>query len=279
MGWLTEPFAFEFMRNAFMVAALSGALCGLLGTYITLKGMSYLGHGLSHSIFGGAAVFALAGANVFLGAGVWGLLTGLAIGRVTRRRVIGADTAIGVVTTVSFALGLTLKAIEPRVNRGIDATLFGNILGVTTEDLLLVAIVSALSIAVIWGWFRPFLFSTFDPDVASASGVATGRVDAVLLALLSLATLSAMKVLGVTLIAGTLVIPAAVARLLTASFHRLVLIATAIGATGGAVGTILSYHLDTPSGPTIVLCEGATFLLVYLVRRPQRARLGGHVHA
>lgn len=277
MRWLTDPLAFEFMRNALIVAVLAGGLCGLLGTYITLKGMSYLGHGLSHAIFGGAAVFALARSNVFLGAGLWGVLSGLTIGRVTRRRVIGADTAIGVVTTVSFALGLTLKALEPRVNQGVDATLFGNILGVTTNDLVLVVIVCALSIAVIGGFFRPLLFATFDPDVATASGVNTSRVDAVLLVLLSLATLSAMKVLGVTLIAGTLVIPAAIARLMTVSFSRLVTLAAGIGALGGGAGTLLSYHLDTPSGPTIVLCEGALFLTAFLLRSPARARLG-HVH-
>jgi ABC-type Mn2+/Zn2+ transport system permease subunit len=277
MSWITEPFAFEFMRNAFLVAILAGGLCGLLGTYITLKGMSYLGHGLSHSIFGGAAVFALANWNVFVGAGMWGVMTGLVISRVTRRRVIGADTAIGVVTTASFALGLALKALEPRVNRGVDATLFGNILGVTTEDLVLVVVVSVLSIATIGLLFRPLLFSTFDPEVAAASGVRTGLVDGLLLVLLSLATLSAMKVLGVTLIAGTLVIPAAVARLITVSFSRLVVIASAIGAIGGGLGTLLSYHLDTPSGPTIVLCEGLAFLVAYTVRASSRARLG-HAH-
>jgi ABC-type Mn2+/Zn2+ transport system permease subunit len=279
MSWLTEPFAFEFLRNAFFVSVLAGGLCGLLGTFITLKGMSYLGHGLSHSIFGGSAVFALLGANVAVGAGLWGLATGLVIGRVTRRRVIGADTAIGVVTTVSFALGLCLKALYPKVNRGIDATLFGNILGVTTNDLVLIGLVSAVSVAVVVGFYRPLLFSTFDPDVASASGVRTSTMDALLLGLLSLATLSAMKVLGVTLIAGTLVIPAAVARLLSVSFGRLLALATGIGAVGGGVGTLLSYHLNTPSGPTIVLIEGLAFLIVYLLSGVSRGRLGHqHVH-
>jgi ABC-type Mn2+/Zn2+ transport system permease subunit len=279
MSWFTDPFAYEFLRNAFFVAVLAGGLCGLLGTFITLKGMSYLGHGLSHSIFGGSAVFALVGANVAVGAGLWGLATGLVIGRVTRRRVIGADTAIGVVTTVSFALGLCLKALYPKVNRGIDGTLFGNILGVTTNDLILIGAVSALSVAVVIGFFRPLLFSTFDPDVASASGVRTATMDALLLGLLSLATLSAMKVLGVTLIAGTLVIPAAVARLISFSFGRLLVLATSIGAIGGGFGTLLSYHLDTPSGPTIVLIEGLAFLVVYVFSGVSRNRLGHqHVH-
>jgi ABC-type Mn2+/Zn2+ transport system permease subunit len=279
MTWLSEPFAFQFLRNAFAVAVLAGGLCGLLGTFITLKGMSYLGHGLSHSIYGGSAVFALLGANVAVGAGIWGLATGLVIGRVTRRRVIGADTAIGVVTTVSFALGLCLKELYPKVNRGIDGTLFGNILGVTTNDLMLIGAVAALSLAVVVGFYRPLLFATFDPDVATASGVRSSLMDALLLGLLSLATLSAMKVLGVTLIAGTLVIPAAVARLLSFSFGRLLVLATTIGACGGALGTLLSYHLNTPSGPTIVMIEGLAFLVVYVLSGASRRRLGHeHVH-
>ncbi|HEX2851225.1 MAG TPA: metal ABC transporter permease, partial [Acidimicrobiales bacterium] len=106
MSWLLEPFQFAFFRNGLAVATLSGALCGLVGTYVVLKGMSYIGHGLSHAIFGGFAVSALLGFNLFLGAGLWGFASALMIGGVTRRRAIGSDAAIGVITTASFAIGL-----------------------------------------------------------------------------------------------------------------------------------------------------------------------------
>src|SRR5688572_12548396 len=114
MGELLHPYEFEFFRNGVIVATIAGALCGLIGVFVVLKGMSYIGHGLSHAIFGGYAVSALIGINFVLGAGAWGVVSTLMINGVTRRRVIGADAAIGVITTASFALGLALFAIFGR---------------------------------------------------------------------------------------------------------------------------------------------------------------------
>ena len=102
LNWLADPFQFAFLRHALVVCTVAGALCGVLGVYVTLRGMSYIGHGLSHAIFGGAAICAALSVNFFVGAGLWGLGSGLAVGAVSRRRIIGADAAIGVVTTASF---------------------------------------------------------------------------------------------------------------------------------------------------------------------------------
>ena len=109
--WLLDPLAYAFVRNALLVCVIAGGLCGLLGVYVTLKGMSYIGHGLSHAIFGGAAIAAAIGLNFFVGAGIWGLGSGLAVTRITRRRTIGSDAAIGVITTASFAFGLALLGL------------------------------------------------------------------------------------------------------------------------------------------------------------------------
>src|SRR5262249_25439806 len=138
MNTLLEPFQFAFFRNGLVVATLSGALCGLVGVYVTLRGMSYIGHGLSHAIFGGGAASAVISFNFYVGAGVWGVISALLIGRVTRRRIIGADAAIGVVTTASFALGLALVNRFGQVRKSVDAALFGSILGVSTTDVLVV---------------------------------------------------------------------------------------------------------------------------------------------
>ena len=105
---LTTPFRYQFFNNGIIVATIAGALCGLLGVFVVLRGMSYIGHGLSHAVFGGAAASAVMNINYFVGAGVWGIASGVIIGRIARRRLIGADAAIGVVTTASFALGLAL---------------------------------------------------------------------------------------------------------------------------------------------------------------------------
>ena len=273
MSGFWEPFQFAFFRNGLAVATLAGALCGLIGVYVVLRNMSYIGHGLSHAIFGGAAASALVGFNFFVGAGIWGLAAGLAIGRVARRRGIAADAAIGIVTTASFAFGIALLGLFGQVRRALDTTLFGSILGVTTADVVFVAIVTLLAAGLVFFGYRRLLFTTFDPEVAQASGIRTGWVDAVLMAVLSLCVLVSMKVLGVVLVAATLVTPAVTARLLTASFARLLWLSVTIGALSGAVGMIASYHVDISSGATIVLVSTAVFIVVYALTARSRRSL------
>ena len=278
---LLAPYQFEFFRHGLAVATIAGALCGLIGVYVVLKGMSYIGHGLSHAIFGGFAASALLGVNVFLGAGVWGVASALMIGGVTRRRVIRSDAAIGVITTASFALGLALFALFGRRGASFDAALFGSILGVSQQDVIVVGLVSALAGAVVFLRYRVLLFTTFDPEVAEASGVKTARADALLLMVLALSILATMQVLGVTLIAASLVIPATVARMLTSSFSTMLWMATLIGALCGFVGMNLSYQLDVQSGPTIVLVGASLFAVVFMLTGPRRlrARRGVVAHA
>ncbi len=271
-GWLTEPFEFAFFRHGVMVATMAGALCGLIGVYVTLRGMSYIGHGLSHAIFGGAAASALVGFNFYLGAGLWGMASALAIGRVTRRRIIGSDAAIGVITTASFAFGIALLGLYGQVRKSIDAAIFGSVLGVTVADVWVVAGVTVAAGVVVFAFYRKLLFTTFDPEVADVSGVNTARMDALLMLLLSVSILATMKVLGVVLIAAILVIPPVVARMLTNSFARMLWLSTLIGAVCGFVGMILSYHLDVSSGATIVLVGAALFAVVFAVTGPRGRR-------
>lgn len=263
MSWLTEPLAYGFFRHGLVVATFAGALCGLIGVYVTLRGMSYIGHGLSHAIFGGAAASALVSFNFYVGAGLWGMAAALAIGRVTRRRIIGADAAIGVITTASFAFGIALLGLYGQVKRSIDAAIFGSVLGVSRLDVWVVIAVTVAAAAVVFLLYRKLLFTTFDPEVAAVSGVDTARMDAVLMLLLSVSILATMKVLGVVLIAATLVIPAVVARMLTNSFGRMLWLSTVIGAACGFVGMVVSYHLDISSGATIVLVGAALFTVVF----------------
>jgi ABC-type Mn2+/Zn2+ transport system permease subunit len=274
-----RPFDFEFFRNGLAVATIAGALCGMVGVYVVLKGMSYIGHGLAHAIFGGFAASALIGVNFFLGAGAWGVASALMIQGVTRRRVIRSDAAIGVITTASFALGLALFAIFGRRGANFDAALFGSILGVSAVDVIVVSCVAACAVAFVFLRYRALLFSTFDPEVAEASGVKTARVDALLMVVLAASILVTMQVLGATLIAATLVIPATVARMLTNSFGTMLWLATAIGAACGFVGMNLSYHLDVQSGPTIVLVGATLFALVFAVTGPRQARRLRAVHS
>ncbi|WP_420453298.1 metal ABC transporter permease [Ilumatobacter sp.] len=281
MSWdaLTAPYAFEFFLNGVVVATVAGALCGLVGCYVVLRNMSYIGHGLSHAIFGGYAAAGLIGVNLFVGAGIWGVVTALMIGGIVRRRPIGSDAAIGVVTTASFALGIALVERYGSPGRSADALLFGNVLGVGRSDVWLVVGVSAVAVAFIVVGYRPLLFTTFDTEVAEATGVRTTFVDGALMVVLAATVLATMNVMGVTLIAATLVVPAVVARMITDSFSTMLVVATAVGAFSGFVGMNISYHLDLPSGSTIVLVGTVLFIAAYLAGGSLRARAGTVAHA
>jgi ABC-type Mn2+/Zn2+ transport system permease subunit len=276
---LLEPFGFEFFRNGLLVATLAGALCGLVGVYVVLKGMSYIGHGLSHAIFGGFAASSLLGVNYFLGAGIWGVASALAIGSVTRRRAIGSDAAIGVITTASFAIGLILSDIFRGPRQSFEAALFGSILGVTRGDVVGMVLVMLFAVTVVFFGYRRLLFTTFDPEVADVSGVSVARTDALLMLVLATSILATMQVVGVTLLAATLVIPATVARMLTNSFSRMLWLATGLGAVCGFVGMNLSYHLDWKTGPTIVLVGTVLFVAVFLATGLPGLRRAGTVDA
>ena len=269
---LMEPFQYEFVVRGIYAAVLAGALCGLLGVFITLRGMSYIGHGLSHAVFGGYAAAPLLGVPILLGAGAWGLGSALLINAVARSRKIGADAAIGVVTTASFALGVALLTRFGTKGPAFDALLFGSINGVGNDDLFLLLgalLFAAVTFTVL---YRAFLFTTFDPEVANVSGVSVKRMDALLMLVLSVSILATLQIIGVTLVAATLVIPAVVVRMLTNSFSRMLWTSSLLGAATGAVGMYASYHLQIPSGTTIVLVNAAVFVLVLLATGPRGLR-------
>ena len=278
IGGLLEPFSYEFFRNGIAVATLAGALCGVLGVFVVLRGMSYIGHGLSHAVFGGAAASAVMNVNYFAGAGIWGIGSGIVIGRIARRGLIGADAAIGVVTTASFALGLALLNRYGQAKKSIEAVLFGSVLGVGTGDIVAVVSVAVLTVLLVVLLYRRLLFTTFDPEVARVSGVRTAFYEALLMALLSLTVLVTMRVIGTLLISALLVIPASVARMLTNSFARMLFIAPVLGATAAFIGMFASYHLDTSASASIILTGTICFIAVYAFTGVRGRTRIAHLH-
>ena len=282
MEAILEPLGYTFFVKGLLVAGLSGALLGFIGVYIVLRGMSYIGHGLSHSIFGGfAAVQLFATQFYILGAGLWGIASALAINAVSKRSRLGADAAIGVITTASFALGVALFARFGSSGPSFENALFGSILGISVEQIVGLIAVSLLAVIFVFVRYRALLFTTFDPDVANVSGVRVGRVEAQLMIILSLSILATLTVIGVTLVAAMLVIPAVVARMLTDSFSRMLAWSTAVGTVSGLVGMYVSYYAEVPSGTMIVLVGTAIFLVVFAfagsARRRKSAGLDTHV--
>lgn len=281
MSVLLEPFRFEFFRNGTLAAMLAGGLCGLIGVYIVLRGMSYIGHGLSHAIFGGAVVSFVMQWNFYLGAGIWGFLAAVLINQTVRRTKINADAAIGVITTASFATGVALISRYRSFTRSFDAALFGNILGVTQQDVWVVVGVTVLVALVIFFTYKQLLFTTFDPEVARVYGVPTEWVDTLFALVLAAALIASMQIMGVTLIAAALVVPAITARLVTDSFNKMIVFSTVIGTLTGFLGMYLSYYVDVASGATIVLLQAAVFAvtlaLTSLQKRAARRLMHTHV--
>lgn len=273
---LLEPLQYHFFVRGLIAAALAGGICGLLGVYIVLRRMSYIGHGLSHAVFGGAVVAYVMSINFYIGAGLWGFLSAILINLTSRKRTIGADAAIGIITTASFALGVALISRYNSFTRSFDAALFGSILGVTDRDLWILAAVGVLTVAFVFFGYKQLLFNTFDPEVAPFYGVRSGALDTIFALVLAAAIIASMRILGVTLIAAAIVIPPIVARLVTDSFARLLVISGVVGAVNGFAGMYLSYFLDTSSGATIVLLGACVFIVAMaynLLRQQWRGRM------
>jgi manganese/iron transport system permease protein/iron/zinc/copper transport system permease protein len=267
MELLFEPLQYHFFRHGLVVALLVGSLCGWLGVYIVLRQMSYIGHGLAHAVFGGAVTSSLLNLNVYIGAGIWGIITVLLIDKVAARREINADAAIGIITTASFAAGVALMSRTRRFMRDFEAMLFGNVLGVTTHDLVIIGLVSVFAGVALIFLYKPLLFSTFDAEVAQVSGVPTRRIQLLFSCILALAILASMQVLGVTLVAAAVVIPAATARLLTSNFAAMFGLSTLLGGVTAFCGMYISYYLDIASGASIVLLSALCFTAVMGYRR------------
>ena len=280
---MLEPFSYEFFVNGVIAATLAGCLCGLVGVYVVLRHMSYIGHGLAHSVFGGAVVSHFVVFNIifagavagsvgreglgetynFLGAIGWGFLSALLITLISRMRIIGADAAIGIITTASFALGIALISYT-RSFRDFEAQLFGNILGVTSADLVILLVVAAVTSAVFLVGYKQFLFAAFEPEVAGFYGVPTWLTDTVFSLVLAATIVASLDVLGVTMIAAAIVIPPIIARLLTNRFRTMVLLSTVTGAFCGFGGVYCSWVLDISTGASVVLFSSTLFLLTLL---------------
>ncbi len=259
------PLQYEFFVRGLIVATLVGGLCGLIGVYIVLRRMSYIGHGLAHAIFGGAVTSYVLSINLFIGASVWGFVSAMLINMAARKRKINADAAIGIVTTASFALGVALISRFKTFTRSFDAALFGNILGITNNDLIAIVTVSIIAIIVVFIGYKYLLFTTFESEVAGFYGVPTPWVDAVFSLLLAAVIVVSLQVLGVTMIAAAVVIPPVVAQLLTNSFNKMLILSVVIGALCGLAGLYVSFYIDVSSGASVVLISAVLFVVVLTI--------------
>lgn len=269
MDLILTPFRYEFFTRAILVGMMAGLLCGVMGVYITTRRMSYIAHGLSHAILGGAVLSYVLGLNFYIGSGIWGFFAALLIQYLTGNKVY-SDAAIGIVTTASFALGVAIISTYRKFSQNFEAALFGNVLGVSPTDLWVVTGVTIVLLGLVFCFYRPLLFWSFDREVAQVHGVPVLAMDTLFALMLATLLVATLNILGVTLIISAVVIPASIARLLSNHFGYMMIISGALGAAISFVGIYLSYHFDIASGASVVLLSTLIFSAVLLWTRFQR---------
>lgn len=250
---LLLPFQYEFFIKGIIVSVLLGGICGLAGVYIVLRGLSYVGHGLSHAAFGGAIVGNIAGLNYYVGAIIWSYLASFVIFEISKRNKIKPDAAIGLVTTAIFAFGVLLVSMTNRYTRNFESLLFGNILAITEQDLYIIVSVTILSGAFFFLLHKRLVFSFFDNESAKISGIKTSYIELLFSFVLATIIIVSMASIGVTLLASVIVGPAISARMLSNNFSNVVFLSIVIGSVASFSGMYVSFFLDSSSGPTIVM--------------------------
>lgn len=269
---ILDPLAYDFFLRALLASAVVGVVTAVIGSYMVLRGLAFMGDALSHSAFPGVVVAYMLTLPFYLGAAVAAVATALAIGWVTRRGNLRTDTAIGVLFAGMFALGIFLFSLIPNYVGDLFAFLFGEVLGIGTGDLVALVLLAAAVLGVVAVLWKELLYTTFDPLGAAASGLPVARLDYLLLALIAVTIVVSLQAVGIILVVAMLVTPAATAQLVTRSFGRLLTVAVLIGLLAPAVGLYVSYWANAASGATIVLVETAVFLLALGTRLlPRRA--------
>jgi len=274
ISFLESLQAFEFMRNAFLAGLIVGITCSILSVYVVLKRLAFIGQGISHSAFGGIALALLLcedsdGADLKVNAVtlVFCLIVAVLIGWASRGRRISEDSAIGIFFAVSMAAGVIFIALRQRYTGEVFSYLFGNILGVTSSDIISISVLAAIVLAVIIAFFKEIFFFCFDERLATISGLPTRFLHYLLLILIALTIVISIKVVGIILVSAFLVIPGATAKLLSSSFKTMLVISTAIGTASSLIGLYASYHLEVPSGAAIVLVQFVALVAATIVRR------------
>lgn len=264
VSYFTDPLQYEFMKRALIEVVLMGAVTGAVGAYIVLRGLAFIGDALSHAIFPGIVIAFLLGRSIFIGALLFGVLTSTAIAVVATNRRVKEDSAIGVMFAGTFALGVVLISSSRNFTRDLASFLFGNVLGVTTNDIWLSAVVGGIVLLLIVLLYKELLITSFDRVAAQAMGIPVFWLDLLLLVLISLTIVVSLRAVGNILVVAMLVTPAAAARMLTDRMPVMIALSSAIGVVSGMLGLFISYHADVAAGGTIVLVATAIFGLVWL---------------
>ncbi|MDX1991582.1 MAG: metal ABC transporter permease [bacterium] len=273
----------EFLQNALLAAVLVSAVSGIVGCFVVVRGMSFFGDALAHSILPGvAAAYVFTGSvagipllvgleentRLFLGGLIAGVISAVVIGWLTRDDRLKEDTAIGVVFVTMFALGIAIISSNPDgYNRDLTHILFGDILGIRDSDIAIMLACGVFVVGVILVFYKDLLVVSFDPGLGQTLKLPTETLRMLLLILIAVTIVASLQIIGVTMTLAMLITPAATARILTSRFHWMMVLAAVIGMASGVVGIYFSFWLNLATGPTIVLTSTAMFSLVFIASR------------
>jgi manganese/iron transport system permease protein len=270
MNWLIEPLQYSFMLRALAASIIVGTLCAVMGTYVVLRGMAFLGDALAHAILPGIAIAYLLGGNLLLGALAAALVIAVGIGFFSRQGIVKEDTAIGILFAAALSLGIALISSIRTYAVDLSHILFGNVLGVSPADLWITGGLGLLILATVFVLFKPFLVISFDPVLAATMRLPVNLLRMLMLILLALTVVVSLQTVGVGLAAAMLVTPAATAYLLTRRLVPMMLTSALLGALSSVIGLYVSYYINVVSGAAIVLTATLFFLLAFLLGPRQR---------
>jgi manganese/iron transport system permease protein len=261
MNLLLDPLAYGIFVRALVASALVGVVCAVVGTYVVLRGIAFIGDAIAHAGFPGVVAAYMLSIPFYLGAAVAAVGTALAIGYVTKRSGLRQDTTIGVLFAGTFAFGVFLFSTIQGYVADLFSFLLGNVLAISQTDLIALLVLGLGVIVVVAVLWKELLYATFDPLGAAASGMPVDRLEYLFLALVALTIVVSLQAVGIILVVAMLITPAATAQLLTTRFTRLMLVAALVGVASAVLGLYLSYWLEVASGATIVLVETGLFLI------------------
>jgi manganese/iron transport system permease protein len=265
IAFLTDPMSYGFMQRGLVAALLVGVVCAVMGTFVVLKGLAFIGDAVSHAAFPGLVVAYIIGAPLYIGGAVAAVATALAIGLVTRRSRLRFDTSVGVLFAGTFAFGVMLFSTIKGYVTDLLGYLLGNVLGIGVGDLVQVAILGAIVLVIVLVIRKELLFATFDPLGAAASGLPVAGLEYLLLALLGVTIVVSIQAVGIIMVVAMLVTPAATAQLLVIRFGRMMAVAVGLAAVSAVLGLYLSFYLNLASGASIVLVETLFFIVALLI--------------
>jgi ABC-type Mn2+/Zn2+ transport system permease subunit len=262
---LTGPLAYGFMQRGLVAAILIGIVCAVMGTFVVLKGLAFIGDAVSHATFPGLVIAYMLGLPLYIGGTFAAVATALSIAVVSRRGRLRFDTAVGVLFAGTFAFGVLLFSTINGYVADLLGYLLGNVLGISLGDLVQLTFLTVIVLAIVLAIRKELLFATFDPSGAAASGLPVAALEYLLLALLGVTIVISIQAVGIIMVVAMLVTPAATAQLLVVQFDRMMAVAVLIAVVSSAVGLYVSFYLNLASGASIVLVETILFAAALLL--------------